>query len=127
MKTIFYLIGVLAVLWELYTLFNLKHVHQAKLALQEPNRSDVTGTEALLGLLHIGYWIWVTIGMLFTTQSPLFALLFIFALIANSKLREYIIVTALDAVFSLVVLLLIYMCTANSISSFQIVKSWILK
>ena len=69
----------------------------------------------------------VTIGMLFTTQSPLFLLLFIFALIANSKLRDYIIVTALDAVFSLVVLLLIYMCTANSISSFQIVKSWILK
>lgn len=126
MKTIFYLIGVLAVLWEAYTLFNLKHVHQAKLALAEPNRADVSGSEALLGLLHIGYWIWVTIGMLFTTQSPLFVLLFIFALIANSKLREYIIITSLDAILSLAVLLIIYMCTVNSVSSFQIVKNWIL-
>jgi len=129
MKTIFYLIGVLAVLWEAYTLFNLKHVHEAKLRLESSNRlpNDISGSEVALGFLFLGYWIWLVVGMLFTTQSPLFLLMIILALITNHKIRKYIVVTAIDAFLSLVVLLTIYMCVANNISSFQVIKDWILK
>jgi len=112
MKILFYLIGVIAILYEFIALIDTKKVnkglqklklHFKKVKSGEANTKDLKGNLANFLLLQMGYIIWVITG-LFSSNGILFLIIFLISAIPKGNI---IIVRKLDALITLSLLILI--------------------
>jgi hypothetical protein len=108
MITLFYLFGVLAIMWELHSLTNIRKVHKTAISMNERMKSgtykkeDFTSNENTLLVLMSLYFVWAIVG-LFTFNWVAFLVLLGLSLIP----KKYVAIRFLDALLSLLVLLFI--------------------
>ena len=84
--TIFYLVGILALIWELEVILKPEQVQKKLGRIKEKgnNKDDIstfTDQQKTLGLLHLGYMLWVFVGLFFTFQWGLFLMFLLFSFI----------------------------------------------
>lgn len=108
MITLFYLFGVLAIVWELHALKNIRKVHKKALSMNERIKSgtykkeEFTSNENTLLVLMSFYFMWAIVG-LFTFNWVAFLVLLGLSLIP----KKHVVIRFLDALLSLLVLLFI--------------------
>jgi hypothetical protein len=105
MKHIFYFFAIVAILWEMYTLFNLRNVHNFTIELNEraniKPRKKLSFTQTIFTFLMLMYTGWILLG-LYSSQW----LFFLVILITSVIPKKLIGLRFFDSVFTLVVLIL---------------------
>ena len=104
MVTLFYLFGVLAILWELKFILEPKKTFSFVTALEAKvkNKENTDGKENTFLLLNALYMFWGICGMLFITNEwPLFALLILISLFH----KKNIVLKWIDSLISLSILI----------------------
>jgi len=97
---IFFLFGILAIIWEFMQITNIKKMHRIvttiKKAGKDKTTKDLPKTYTTLGFFMIGYFFWAVIG-LFTGQWLIFLILLAVSMIP----KKHIAIRWIDSVISL--------------------------
>ena len=99
MTTLFYLFGILAILWEFAVLTDTNKIHYF-LGNKEKNKDNDNYTN--LSFLMLGYFLWAIVG-LFSSQWILFLVLIVLSIIPT----KHIVLRWIDSLLSLLILLFI--------------------
>lgn len=126
MKTLFYLVGIFPIIFELMTVMQIKKVYNFNKKIMEKKDNKIPLTdwedkEKTYAVYQMGYVVWVVIG-LFTVNWPLFLLILILG--ALPFMKKNIVTYWIDGLLTLSLLLLI---TLNShyfnLDIFEYIKS----
>ena len=123
MEQIFYFLGLIPIINELYFISNMKAINTRDKELERLNTEDPTGAAKLVLksgcwyiLATIFYMIWTIVG-LFTFQSGLFLVIILIGLIASKVDKNNIVYHTMDSVFCIgVILFIIYNYTTLQIN-----------
>lgn len=106
MKTIYYFIGIIPIIWELLSIMELHKVHtfcmEYKMLSKRKDKFVMSSTQNAFTFFMMCYVIWAIAG-LFSSQWPLFLMLLLISFIP----KKFIFMRLLDACLSLGLLLFI--------------------
>ena len=102
MSHVFYLIGIIAMIWEMIVITSPQRVVDCMKSMKGKKMEDVTKTQKALSFYNLGYLIWCFVG-LFSTQWVLFGFILILGLIP----KRNIVMCFLNGLISLGILVFI--------------------
>jgi len=102
LSDLFYALGLLGVLYEMYVISNPRRIHNFITNLKGVDVELQTTNQKAYGFCQMGYMVWAMIGML-SEQWIVFGLLLFTSIIPFRKLKEY--GRFLDAIISLCIVL----------------------
>jgi hypothetical protein len=102
MTTLFYFLAIFPLLYEMLVVADTKKVHNFIMNMKDKQVSDMTDKQKNFSILQFLYFVWTIIG-LFTTNWPVFSLIFFLALIP----QKIIFIRMLDGFLTFIILLFI--------------------